>query len=295
MPSYSDSSSIVVTGATGMFGGAVLGALLSQGFHPRAVTRSESRAQVLARQGAVPVVADLACPESLGESLKGAEKAFLVSPMQPDLNLLEKNFIDHCKRAGVRHIVKLFGCVDHGDDPLVRLHLDAIDHLKKSGMEWTLVSPNTVMDSNFFPHASTIKEESCFYASAGQGRCGFVSCLDCAEVAAHVLTTDGHHGKDYQVTGPEAASLADAAQALSEVLGHTIEYVDLPEKEMLEILCSAGMTPEEAEMQVLCHYRLFKEGKATLVTDVVRELLGRPATSLKEFFERNRDAFESGS
>ena len=237
------------------------------------------------------MVADLARPESLGGALKGAERAFLVSPMQPDLNVLEKNFIDHCKSAGVRHIVKLFGCVDHGDDPLVSLHLDAIDHLKKSGMEWTLVSPNTVMDSNFFPHASSIKEESRFYASAGDGRCGFVSCLDCAAVAAHVLTTDGHHGKDYQVPGPEAASLADAAEALSEVLGKPVQYVDLPEEQMLEILCSTGMTAEEAEMQVLCHYRLFKEGKATLVTDVVSDLLGRPATSLKEFFEMHRDAF----
>ena len=45
------------------------------------------------------MVADLARPESLGGALKGAERAFLVSPMQPDLNVLEKNFIDHCKSA----------------------------------------------------------------------------------------------------------------------------------------------------------------------------------------------------
>ena len=56
---------------------------------------------------------------------------------------------------------------------------------------------------------------------------------------------------------------------------------------MREILCSTGLTPEQAEMGVLCHYRLFKEGRASLVTDTVKNLLGREPVSLEEFF---RDA-----
>jgi NAD(P)H dehydrogenase (quinone) len=286
-------SPIVVMGATGMFGGAVLDQLLEQGLKPRAITRSQSKGTSLADRGAIPVVADLAQPDSLGSALEGAEKAFLVSPMQPDLNVLEKNFIDHCKAAGVKHVVKLFGCVEHGNDPLVSLHLDAIAHLKKSGLGWTLVSPNTVMESNFFPHASTIKEESKLYTCAGDGRCGFVSVKDCADVAALVLTSDGHHGQDYQVTGPQALSFSEVADALSAVLGRKIEHVDIPDETMLEILCSTGLTPEQAEMQVLCHFRLFKEGKASLVTDTVERLLGRPAISVEVFLRENVDKFKS--
>ena len=283
--------SIVVTGATGMFGGAVLDKLVELGEKPLGVTRSESRGAQLRAKGAVPVVGDLSQPETLRDSLQGVERAFLVPPMEPGLNELEKSFIDLCVDAGVKHVVKLYGSVEHGDDPLNSLHMDSINHLKKSGLQWTLVSPNTVTESNFLPHAETISEESKFYACAGDGHCGFVSVKDCAEVAAHVLTTDGHHGKNHQVTGPEAISFFDAARTLSELLGREVEYVDLPEETMLEILCSSGMTPEQAEMGVLCHFRLFKEGKATLVTDTVPKLLGRPAISFRDFAEKNLDRF----
>jgi len=275
-----------------MFGGAVLDQLLKRGIKAYGVTRSEEKGKALAARGAVPVVADLAEPDSLGDSLLGVKRAFLVSPMEPGLNVLEKNFIDRCLSSGVEHVVKLFGCVDHGEDPLVSLHLDAIAHLKASGLRWTLVSPNTVMETNFFPHAPTVREESCIYASAGKGKCGFVAAGDCAEVAAHVLTSEeNHHEQDYQVTGPDALSFQEAAEALSRVLGREIQYVDIPEEQMREILCSTGLTPEQAEMGVLCHYRLFKEGRASLVTDTVKNLLGREPVSLEEFFRDHAHMF----
>ena len=239
------------------------------------------------------MVADLAQPESIGRALEGAERAFLVSPMEPGLNVLEKNFIDRCKTAGVKHVIKLYGCVEHGDDPLNSLHLDAISHLKESGLDWTLVSPNTVMESNIYPHALSIVEEGKIYASTGDGRCGFVAVKDCAQVAAHVLTTPGHHGEDYQVTGPEAVSFTELAEIFSRVLGRKIEYVDIPEQTMLQILCSTGLTPEQAEMGVLCHYRVFKQQKASLVTDTVARLLGRPAISVEEFVRENVARFQA--
>ena len=283
--------SIIVTGATGMFGGAVLKALLELGEKPLGVTRSDSKAETLAAHGAIPVVGDLSQPESLKKALEGVESAFLVAPMEPGLNLLEKNFIDLCRESGVKHVVKLYGCVEHGDDPLNSLHLDSISHLKSSGLEWTLVSPNTVTESNFFPHAPTVSEESRIYGCSGEGRCGFVCVKDCADVAAHVLTTEGHQGQDYQVTGPEAISFADAAATLGKLLGREVEYVDLPEETMLEFLCSTGLTPEQAEMGVLCHYRLFKQGKAELVTDTVSKLLGRKALSFEDFARANLNKF----
>tara|TARA_R110002049_G_scaffold9747_10_gene48869 strand:- start:1507 stop:2382 length:876 start_codon:yes stop_codon:yes gene_type:complete len=284
---------ILVTGATGMFGGLVLDALLQLGYTPRAVTRSPESAESLAKRGAVPVVADMMSEASLMTALEGVDRAFLVSPMQHDLNVLECNFIDACKSSKVQHIVKLYGCVDHGDDPLNTLHLEAIEHLKSSGLGWTLISPNTVMESNFFPQASSVVSDGAIYASAGDGQIGFVSAIDCGEAAARVLISDGHHEQDYQITGPQAATFEQATEILSSVLGRKIRYIDLPEKDMLGILTGIGMTPDEAELGVLCHYRLFRQGKASLVTDTTERLLGRSAISLKAFFQKNKSAFEN--
>jgi NAD(P)H dehydrogenase (quinone) len=287
-----DRPEILVTGATGMFGGLVVDALLHLGYTPRAVTRSPERAEPLAKRGAIPVVADMMNEASLMTALEGVDRAFLVSPMQHDLNVLECNFIDACKNSKVQHIVKLYGCVDHGDDPLNQLHLESIEQLKGSGLGWTLISPNTVMETNFFPHASSIISDGAIYAAAGDGQIGFVCATDCAEAAARVLVSDGHHEQDYQITGPQAATFEQATEILSGVLGREIRYIDLPEKDMLEILTGIGMTAEEAELGILCHYRLFRQGKASLVTNTTERLLGRPATSLREFFQKHKSAFE---
>ena len=60
---------------------------------------------------------------------------------------------------------------------------------------------------------------------------------------------------------------------------------------MLEALVSQGMSPDQAELEVLCHFRLFRQGKAQKITDTIQRLLGRAPTSVEEFFRTHRAQF----
>jgi uncharacterized protein YbjT (DUF2867 family) len=275
-----------------MFGGRVARLLAQQGAQVGGMTRSDKRGKDLERDGIVPVVAQMSELDSLRGALNGVKRIFLVTPMVPGLGQMEQNVIQVAEELGVQHIVKLYGCVEHEGDALDAMHQESISRLKESSISWTLVSPNTIMESNLFTQAESIKSEGAIYTSAGSGKMGMISADDVARVAAHVLTSEGHGSQNYQLTGPEAVSFEDVAQAFSEVLQKPVEHRDIPEAEMLKLLVEyGGMTPEAADLEVLCHFRLFKAGAATKVTDTFSNLMGEPPMSVKQFIEGHRSHF----
>ncbi len=283
---------ILVTGATGLFGTRVVRELVRRGLKPRAMTRSETGAAVLRGIGAEAVLADLEDPESLRRALLGISQVFLVSPMHPNLARREINVVRTAKEAGVERVVKLYGSVRHQGDPLDQMHRAVVASLQESGLSWCLISPNTVMETNLFPLAPMIKAEGVIYASAGAGRIGMVSAEDTARAAGVVLTSDGHDKQNYELTGPEAITFEEIAQSFSRVLGRTMTYQDLSEEELLEGLLEFGYTPERAELEVLCHYRLFRQGAADLVTDTYKQLTGKDPISVETFVRAHQAAFQ---
>ena len=102
---------ILVTGATGMFGGGVTNELAKRGVPLRAMTSNAGRAEQLRRPGIDPVVADMDRPETLAEAMRGVDTVFLVSPMDDRVKVREGNVLRAAQRAGVRRIVKLYGAV----------------------------------------------------------------------------------------------------------------------------------------------------------------------------------------
>jgi len=281
-----------------MFGGRVMETLLAQGARVRALTHSPEKAQQLAAKGAEPAVGNMDHPETLSEVLQDVERVFLVSPMDTQISNREVNLIDAAQAAGVRQVVKLFGAVRHHGDTLVSHHEAAIERLRQSRLAWTLVSPNTVMESNLLPQAATIRENNTIYGAAGDGRIGMVAADDCALAAATVLTGDmaAHHQQNYEITGPEAITFAEIAERMSRILGRAIQYVDMPVDEFGEMLVEqVGYPRDTIEIDVLCHFRAFRRGDADLVTHTFEQLTGRRPTSVDQFIEANRSVFEPAS
>lgn len=287
---------ILICGATGMFGGRVLDHLLTNQIPTRALTHSPAKADVLRRRGAEVAIGDLDSPSTLAAALANVERVFLVSPMDNRIEQRETALIDAAHRVGVQHIVKIFGAVRHRGDPLITQHERAIEHLKSSGIPWTLVSPNTVMESNLFPAAETIRTLGTIFGAAGDGRIGMVALDDCARAAAAVLTEDiaTHAGQNYEITGPEALTFSEIAARFARILGRSVAYQDLPVDDFGQMLIAeAGFDPATLETDVLCHFRAFRRGDADLVTDTFTQLTGCPATSLDKFIETVRAQFEA--
>jgi uncharacterized protein YbjT (DUF2867 family) len=285
---------ILVTGATGMFGGQVLDALLERKAPVRGLTSAASKAPALQAKGAEAAVGNMDKPETLAAALKGVERVFLVSPMDMHVAEREINVINAAKAVGVRQIVKLFGAVRHRGDQLASLHRESIEALQASSLGWALISPNTTMESNLLTMAPAILSLDTIYGAAGDGAMGMVAVGDCARAAAVVLTGDleTHHGKNYEITGPEVLTFTDIAKRFSRILGRPIAYQDMPIEAFGELLVKeAGFPAESVEIDVLCHHRAFRRGDADLVTDTYKCLTGLTPMTVDEFIAAHRSAY----
>ncbi len=109
-------------------------------------------------------------------------------------------------------------------------------------------------------------------------------------MAAHVLTSPGHEGKTYRLTGPEALSTADIAEYLSAIVGKPIRHIDVPEAAFREGMQAAGLPPPLIEMQ-LEYCAAVKEGRAAIVTNEIKQLLGRPPRGYAAWAQDHARAF----
>ena len=282
---------VLITTANGMFGGAVIRALENSGAEVRAMVRNPDKFE--ARGPNVEVFkGDLDDPSSVEAAVSGVDKIFLCTPMDPHIAERECRVIQKAAEAGVQHIVKIYGAVEHDDGPLVTQHKKAIDQLKASGIEWTLVSPNSVLETSILTHAPFVVEEGALFGMSGHGKGGFVALEDVARVAAHVFTTEGHNGMNYEVTGPEALDMYAVAEQLSKAVGKEIPYNDMPEDEFTAMIQEAtGMPPEAVETAIVCHLRCWLQGKAEKVTNTTADLTGTPLTSFQEWAKAHASEF----
>jgi uncharacterized protein YbjT (DUF2867 family) len=284
---------ILLTGGTGTAGSEISKALERMGVHHRSVVRDRVKAAARTGQYVELVEADLSRPETLEAALEGVEKALLLTAASPESLQQEKSFIRVAKRAGVRYIVKFsaYGASLKAPHFFGRQHGQGERALEDSGLPFTMLRPNGFFQ-NFLSSAASIQARSAFHAPAGDMRYSAVDVRDIAAVAAHVLTEPGHQWQRYTITGPEALSHAEIAGRFTQVLGRTIQYVDVPEDAARDWLLAAGM-PAWTVDKLMDLYRYYRTGAAAEVTNDV-ERVGRKAPIAFQQFVRDRAAAFGG-
>ena len=284
---------ILVTGATGLFGSRICRILAAHGNDVLAMTRDPERASELTAGGITGVVGDFDAPETLRPHMEKADRVLLCSPMDPRLGRREADAIRIAEECGVEHLVKIFGAVYHDNDELDAQHQIAIEALEDSDLYWTLLSPQTTMESNLLSQVEPIQYLGQLLGSAGDGRVGMVAADDCAEAAAVVLDSDRElfDERNLEITGPEALTYAEIAEELARGLGRSIHYTDFKEEDFKQLLIEFGMPEESLELDVLCHFRQMRNGDASLVTDTFEWLTGRPPLSIRKWGKANRRTF----
>jgi uncharacterized protein YbjT (DUF2867 family) len=286
---------ILITTGNGMFGKALIPELLAREVLVRIMVRDRSKCQV-SHPLAEIVTGDMDDPETLNRVMREVDGIFLSSPMDENIAEREGNVIRIAKEAGVKQIAKIYGAVKHGDDNLAAVHHQAMDVLSASGISWVLVSPSSVMETSLIQHAPSIKYMHTFFGCSGHGKVGLVALSNVAKIAARVLTTPGHDGMNYELTGPGSVDMFEVADKFSKVLGQKIVYTDLPEEKLAKLLVKYDktLTPERLEIEVLCHLRAWREGKADMVTDTYKKLTGENPASVEEWIIQNRELFAKG-
>ena len=291
---------VLVTGATGTVGGALVPLLTDVGASGspvvpvRVMVPSPEAADDLRGYDVEVVVGDLDRPETLDDALKGIDAAFLVAPAGPALAARELAFLDAVDRAPDRpHVVKLASL--GWEDPQSRLsagHGTVVERLRSAGLRHTVLAPNGFMQ-DILRFAAMVQEESALLLPAGDGAVSHVDARDVAAVAAHVLGDPApHEGLSYVVTGPAALTYAEVAAHVGGVAGREISYRDSPPDEVRQRLLGYGWSEWTAD-GMLEVYAAYAAGAGAVVTDEVQKATGRPARDFGAFLHSHAAAFRT--
>jgi uncharacterized protein YbjT (DUF2867 family) len=272
---------ILVTGATGHIGARVAELLSQQGLPVRRLARDPARAPVLEESEIVQ--GDYADRRALAEAMRGVETVFLASAGAAPMKraALHGTVMNVAAQSGVRRLVYLSfqGASATSPFPYSADHLLSEAHLKQSGLAFTILRDSFYLD--LLPELAD--DDGVIRSPAADGKVAWVAREDVAQVVAAVLAGDGHDGKTYDVTGPDAMSLAEAVARLAALTGNGPRL----EPETLEAgrAWRAATGAPEWEVDVwLGSYLAMGTGELSQVSDTVPALTGRPASSLETYF-----------
>jgi uncharacterized protein YbjT (DUF2867 family) len=285
------SEPILVTGATGTIGRDVAKRLSEKGVSVRAAVRDQAKARRQFGSNIALAPFDFENEKTFSGALEGVEKVFLLPPLLPNQLAVMNAFVDAAKRAGVRHIVKLsaIGADDEKRPTAIKGHAANEQHIRESGVAFTFLRPNSFMQ-NFFTYFPP--RNGAIYLPWGNGTASFVDTRDIASVAAKVLTSDGHEGKIYTLTGPATLGIADIARILSEMTGREFKYVDVPEAAARDGMLQAGVPPWQVDLVMELH-AVNKQNRWSAVTSDIEKITGNPPTDFAQFARDHADKFRA--
>lgn len=285
---------IFIVGGTGKIGRELIQQLSQKGIRAKVLVRNAQKAESVKKLGHEPVEGDYTRPASFEASLKGVESLFLLttSASADRWAADEIAVIEAAKKAGVKKVVLLSASGSSLDSPLNlgRQHAQAEEHLKKSGLTYTILQPGGFMQ-NFLNMLPTIKQGA-IYGNYKEGKMAFIDARDIASVAVAALTESGHDGQTYVITGGESLSYAEAASKLSKVTGKTVNYVDVPKEAVIKGMTQAGF-PEWLAQDLAKMGDVVASGHAGRTTDVVEKVAKKKPYTLDQFFSDNAAAFKS--
>ncbi len=280
----SNDEQVLVIGATGTIGQALVKQLKINGANFKALVRDAHKGATL---DCAFVVADLDDIDSMNAALQGVSHVFLNS--SPGYNMVQQqtSAIDAAKRAGVTSIVSISspGANSTSSSFLGKSHGEVDDYLKASGLGWVILQPSAFMQ-NFLRYADTIKAEGKFYGAYGEGQIGFIDVADIAAVAAVTLADAQYHGKSLVITGDALLSHADTARLYAQQLGKSVEYVDVP-VDVIVAQMTAGGYPEQFARELGAMMQGMASGSAAFKNDAVFEITGAQPRSFSQFIADN--------
>ncbi|MFC0622723.1 SDR family oxidoreductase [Kribbella deserti] len=272
---------IGITGATGQIGGRVARLLAAESRTQRLVVRDPARAPEL--PGAETAQASYGDHHALLNALDGIETLLMVSAAESaDRLSLHQATIDAAVAAGVRRIVytSFLNAAPDSTFTLARDHWHTEQHLRAAGVEFTFLRDSLYLD--FLP--DMVGEDDTIRGPAGEGRVGAVARADVADVAARVLTSEGHAGRSYDLTGPEAMTMAEVAALLTQAWGRPIKYHAETLDEAYRSRERYGAPSWEVAGWVTS-YAAVASGELATVSGDVEALTGRPPLSLAAYLK----------
>lgn len=282
---------ILVTGASGHFGGSAARKLLERVPPEELIlmSRKPARLAEFAAAGCTVRYGDFDDPASLEAAAQGADRMLLISGLKVGYRIVQHgNAIDAAKRAGVRHIVYTSYIGATADNPalIARDHYGTEERLKASGVAWTAMRDGMYADSMIEAAAPAALRTGKWYSTSFDGRVSFIDREDCVDCAVAVLTSAGHENRAYNVTGTELLTFRDLSRIIAEIAGAPIEFLAVSDDELYAHFDAMGIPREPlSEFNIdgyewcsddmVSYERALRAGHFAVTSTDVKALIGR--------------------
>jgi NAD(P)H dehydrogenase (quinone) len=278
--------SVIVTGAAGHLGRLAAEQLLER-LAPEdvvLVTRRPEALRELRARGADVRYGDFDDPASLRDAFAGGGRMLLISTDAVGRRVRQhRAAIDAAATAGVGHVVFTSIVNPVAGNPIganawEQAMTEAILH--RSGLAWTVLRFGSFAEL-VLPPAATAVQNHRLITNNGDGRLVPISRRDCAEAAAITLTTDGHTGKTYEITGPQALSATDLAELYADLSGQPVRVLQLSDMMLTRVLLGIG-TPMPIARDITAFGRAVRQGYFDVVDPAFQRLTGRSPVALRD-------------
>lgn len=295
-------SRIAITGASGQYGRMAIDRLVEMGHAGDLilVTRTPDKLAGRAAQGCTVRYGDYDKPESLRQALAGAERMLLISGTRVGARVAQhRSAADAAAAAGVRHIVytSFVGIDDPANPAEVRHdHIETERLIRASGLDFTFLRDAHYADAMIVMAGPGVMATGQWLSNAGDGREAMVWREDCARCAVAVLTTPGHEGRTYDITGPELQSFGEVTALMANITGHPLAYAAIDDEAQYAIFDAMGIPRRPVDDQsvsgipwnsddMVSFGRAIREGFLAIRSDDVERLTGKPARSVRAMIQ----------
>lgn len=295
---------IVITGASGHYGRAATDRLIALG---RAsdlilITRTPDKLADRVGEGCDVRYGDYDKPDTLVSAVQGAEKMLLISGTRVGARVVQhKAAIDAAAAAGVRHILytSFIGIDDPANPAEVRHdHIETERLIRASGMDWTMLRDAHYADAMILMAGPGVMASGQWISNAGEGREAMVWRDDCVASAVAVLTSEGHEGQIYNITGPDLQTFAEVTALMAEITGVPLEYVAVDDQAQYAMFDAMGIPRRPVDDQnvagipwnsddMVTFGQAIREGFLEVCSDDVERLTGVKARSVREMISAN--------
>ena len=299
---------IIVTGASGQFGGAAARLLLEKVPAEDLVflSRTPDSIAELADSGAHVRHADFDDPASLLPAMEGGERLLLISTVRVGSRVEQHTAaVEAAKARGVKHVVytSLLGVRTPGNPSVEGFdHIATERMIEASGLAYTHLRNSLYAEAVATAMAMPALLAGHKPENSGAGRVPIVSRDDCVATAVGVLTQDGHADKAYDVTGPEFWTLPDAMALVSEMSGKPIEIEPVDDEGMFAYFDSLGVARKASDVVpdgpipwasegMVTFGQSIREGFMDIASDDVERITGRKPRTLRSVCEQYRSAW----
>lgn len=275
---------ILVAGATGRIGSAVVAELISRGIQPRVLVRDANRVPESWQGRVTSFVGDLDDPPSLTSPVEGLDSLLIVSPVNPAQRQQQGNLAGAAAKTGSPTIVKISGLatslnssVDSG-----RWHAETEADIQALGLPYTFLRPYFFMQNLGFSIPSA-RRDGIIRSGVGDADIAMIDVEDIAGVCAQLLTGEVRRENEaLALTGSVPLSYRQVAAQMSEVFGQAITYQPLSTDEVKQSLVKSGQP--DWHVQILLQFNLaFRDGAGATVSSATADILGHTPRRLKQY------------